>query len=49
MSCDMEGMLSCRQSTNQKILLTAKVELTRHTWDTFVDDPHPRREAGEGL
>lgn len=32
-----------------KILLPAKAELTRHTWDTFVDDPPSMTQGGKGV
>lgn len=32
-----------------KILLTAKAELLRHTWDTFVDDPPSMAQGGKGV
>jgi hypothetical protein len=32
-----------------KILQAAKVELCRHTWDTFIDDPPSVAQGGKGV
>jgi hypothetical protein len=32
-----------------KILQAAKVELMRHSWDTFVDDPPSVAQGGKGV
>jgi hypothetical protein len=32
-----------------KILLTAKAELMRHEWDTFVDEPPSVAQGGKGV
>ena len=32
-----------------KILMTAKTELMRHSWDTFVDEPRSIEHVREGI
>jgi hypothetical protein len=32
-----------------QILMTAKAELMRHSWETFVDDPPSIAEGGRGI
>ena len=32
-----------------KILMTARTEFMRHSWDTFVNEPAPVAQGGKGV
>ena len=40
---------TCLLIDKAKIVLTAKAELMRHSWDSFVDEPPSVAEGGKGV
>jgi hypothetical protein len=39
---------TCQPIDKAKIVLTAKAELMRHSWDSFVDEPPSVADGGQG-